>query len=102
MLKTPHFWAFWAKKADFGPFLAKKGPILEFSVKKRKLRFFTHFFFHFSENSNARLFGKMGTNGRTNGGECKGPSNPSRDQKYLTTFPKFWPVTPFWPKITQF
>ena len=23
-------------------------------------------------------------------------------KNYLTTFPKFWPVAPFWPKMTQF
>ena len=23
-------------------------------------------------------------------------------KKYLTSFPKFWPVAPFWPKMTQF
>ena len=43
-----------------------------------------------SENSNARIFGKMGTNirtdGRTNGGESKGPSTPSRDQKVMNGF----------------
>ena len=30
MLKTPHIWVFWAKKANFGPFLAKKGPFSNF------------------------------------------------------------------------
>ena len=37
-----------------------------------------------SENSNARIFwgnGHVRKDGRTNGGESKGPSTPSRDQK---------------------
>ena len=59
--KNTHFRVFWAKKANFGPFVAKK----------RKRHFFTHFLVIFqykkSENSNTRIFGKMGTYGRTHG-----------------------------------
>ena len=69
MLKTPHFWVFWAKKADFGPFLAKKGQFSNFRWKSENVSFLLIFFFIFqykkSENSNARIFGKMGTNVHT-------------------------------------
>ena len=75
------------QKGQFWTIFGQKGAIFEFSVNKRKRHFFTHFF-HFSiqkENSKARIFGKMGTyertNERTNGGESKGPSTLSRDQK---------------------
>ena len=44
----------------------QKGAIFEFSVKERKRHFFTHFFSFFNtENSNVRVFGKMGTYVRT-------------------------------------
>ena len=86
MLKTPHFWAFWAKKADFGPFLAKKGSFSNFFGEKAKTSLFTYLFFIFqykkSENSNVQIFGKMGTYKRTYGGESKSLSTPSRDQKH--------------------
>ena len=45
--KNPHFWAFWAKKADFGPFLAKKGPFSNFRRKSENVTFLL-IFFHFS------------------------------------------------------
>ena len=75
------------QKSQFWAIFGQKGAIFEFSVKKRKRHFFTHFF-HFSilksENSNARSFGKMGTYvrayGRKDRGESKGPPTPSRDQ----------------------
>ena len=57
------------QKGQFWTSFDKKGAIFEFSVKKRKRHFFTHFFSIFqykkSENSNAQIFGEMGTYVRT-------------------------------------
>ena len=81
------------QKGRFWTIFGQKGAIFEFSEKKRKnVTFLLIFFFIFqykkSENSNSRIFGKMGTNVRTNertyGGESKGPSTTSRDQKWKT------------------
>ena len=80
------------QKGRFWTIFGQKGAIFEFSVKRQKCHFFTHFCSFFntrkSENSNAGIFGKMGarttderTDERTNGGESKGQSTPSRDQK---------------------
>ena len=66
--KKPHFWAFWAKKADFWAFLAKKGPFSNFQLKRENVTFLLIFFifqYKKSENSNARIFGKMDTDERT-------------------------------------
>ena len=55
-------------KGRFWTIFGQKGAIFEFSVKKRKRHFFTFFFifqYKKTENSNARIFGKMGTYGRT-------------------------------------
>ena len=70
MLKTPIFGVL-GQKGRFWTIFGQKGAIFEFSVKKRKRHFSTHFFFisqyKKSENSNPRIFGKMGTDVRTNG-----------------------------------
>ena len=98
--KNLHFWAFWSKKADFGPFWPKRGHFLIFG-EKAKTSLFSSFFVCFifqykkSENLNARIFGKMDTDERTNGGESKGPSTPSRDQKLDNS------DVPIWRKVTE-
>ena len=76
--KRPILDHFWPKRGHFRSF-----------GEKAKTSLFYSFFFIFqykkSENSNAQIFGKMGTyertNERTNGAESKGPSTPSTDQK---------------------
>ena len=70
MLKTPHFWAFWAKKADLDHFWPKRGHFRIFGEKAKTSLFYSFFLifqYKKSENSNARIFGKMGTYERTNG-----------------------------------
>ena len=63
MLKTP-FLGVLGQKDRFWTIFGQKGAIFEFSVKKRKRHFLVIFFifqYKKSENSNARIFGKMGT-----------------------------------------
>ena len=90
MLQTPIFGHFGPKKVDFGPFLAKKVPFSNFRWKSENITFLLIFFifqYKKSENSNVRIFRKMGTyvrtNERTYGSESKGPSTSSRDQKLV-------------------
>ena len=77
MRKTPIFGHFGPKR----PILDQKGPKRgHFRIfgEKAKTSLFYSFFFIFqykkSENSNARIFRKIGTYGRTDVGESKGPS----------------------------
>ena len=74
------------KKGRFWTIFGQKRAIFEFSAKKRKRNFFTHFFSFFNtKNQKILMRGFSGkwarTYVRTNGGESKGPSTPSRDQK---------------------
>ena len=58
------------QKGRFWTIFGQKGAIFEFSVKKRKRQFLLIFFifqYKKSENSNTRIFGKMGTDERTTG-----------------------------------
>ena len=69
MLEKPHFWVFWAKKADFGPFLAKKGPFSNFQRKSEKTSLFYSFFFSFFNTKNQKILMRRfsGKSARTNG-----------------------------------
>ena len=73
------------QKGRFWTIFGQKGAIFEFLVKKRKRDFFTHFSFFNTKNQKILMRGFSGklarTDGRTNGGESKGPLTPSRDQK---------------------
>ena len=89
MLKTPIFGHFGPKRPILDLF-GQKGAIFEFSVKKRKRHFFTHFISFFNtKNQKILMRGFSGkwartderTDKRTNGGESEGPLTPSRDQK---------------------
>ena len=85
MLKTP-FLGVLGQKGRFWTIFGQKGGIFEFSVKNRKRNFFPHFFSFFNtKNQKILMHGFSGKWGRTNvpmyGGESKGPSTPSRDQK---------------------
>ena len=90
MLKKP-FLGVLGQKGRFWTIFGQKGTIFEFSVKKRKGHFFTYFF-HFSIQKNQKILmrgfsGKYErTDVRTNGGESKGPTNLSRDQKEIKIF----------------
>ena len=91
MLKTPPFLGVLGQKGLFWTIFGQKGAIFEFSVKKRKRHFFTHFFSFFNtKNQKILMRGFLGKWARTDermyGGEYKGPSTPSRDQKALGTF----------------
>ena len=98
--KNPHFWAFWAKKADFGPFWPKRGHFRIFGEKAK-----TSLFYSFFNTKNQKILmcgfsGKWArTYGRTYGGESKGPSTPSRDQKVIklhkTTILAIFPILPY-------
>ena len=88
MLKTPIFGRFRPKRPILDNFWPKRGHFRIFGEKAKTSLFYSVFFifqYKKSENSNVRIFGKMGTyertNKRTNGGESKGPSTPSKDQK---------------------
>ena len=84
--KNPPFLGVLGQKRRFWTIFGQKEAIFEFSVKKRKRHFFTHFFSFFNtKNQKILMRGFSGkwarTNVWTNGGESKGPSTPSRDQK---------------------
>ena len=68
MLKTPIFGQFGSKRPILNHIWPKRGHFRIFG-EKEKMSLFYSFFFIFqykkSENSNARIFGKMGTYGRT-------------------------------------
>ena len=53
----PHFWAFLAKKANFGPFLAKKGQLSNFRRAPKKRIFIGSV--HQAKNSRKADFGKF-------------------------------------------
>ena len=84
MLKTPLL-GLLGQKGRFWTIFGQKGAIFEFSVKKRKRHFFTHFFIFQYKNQKILMRGFSGNWARTDermyGGESKGPSTPSRDQK---------------------
>ena len=77
-MKTSMFGDFWPKWGHFRIF-----------CEKAKTSLFTHFLFFNTKNQKILMRGFSGkwarTNGRTDGraygGESKGPSTPSRDQK---------------------
>ena len=83
------------QKGRFWIIFGQKGAIFEFLVKKRKRQVFTHFF-HFSIPKNQKVLirgfsGKwVRANERTDGGESKGPSTPSRDQKLDNSDVPIW------------
>ena len=61
MLKTP-FLGILGQKGQFWTIFGQKGAIFEILVKKRNVTFLLIFFSFFNtKNSNARIFGKMGT-----------------------------------------
>ena len=87
------------QKGRFLTIFGQKGEIFEFSVKKRKRHFFTHFFSFFNtKNQKILMRGFSGkwartnerTDGRTTGGESQGPSTPSRDQKLDNSDVPIW------------
>ena len=70
MLKTPIFGHFGPKRPIFDHFWPKKGHFRIFGEKAKTSLFYSFFFifqYKKSENSNAQIFGKMGTNVRTDG-----------------------------------
>ena len=83
--KNSHFWAFWAKKANFGPLLAKKGPFSNFWLKSENVTVYSFFSYFNTKNLKILMCGFSGkwarTYAQTNVGESKGPSTPSRDRK---------------------
>ena len=84
ILKTPIFGYFGPKRPILDHFWLKRGHFRIFGEKAKTSRFYSFFFifqYKKSENSNARIFGKMGTYVRRNGGESEGPSTPSRDKQ---------------------
>ena len=72
--KNTDFGLFWPKMANFGPFLAKKGPILNFRPKSETvtfLRLLSLGFMKKTEKSDAWISGKS-SYGRTDGRESIG------------------------------
>ena len=74
------------QKGRFWTIFGQKGAIFEFSVKKQKRHFLLMFFSFFNTKNQKilmrRFSGKLArTDKRTYGGESKGSSTPSRDQK---------------------
>ena len=86
MQKNLHFWAFWAKMANFGQFLAKMGKTGIFFKKEvgtffLRLQALTNC--KVSEKSNERFSSNRVTYGRTDGRESLGLQRLRRETKMI-------------------
>ena len=83
MLKTPIFRRFGPKR-PFLTIFGQKGAIFEFSVKKRKRHFFTHFFiFQYKKNQKILIPGFSG-NGHERTYERRETKKQNENSKFLT------------------